>query len=740
MSKYLLIVESPAKAKTINQYLGSDYVVKASFGHVRDLPSKELGVDVKNDFAPNYVISPKSKKIISELKKALSDKEKLILATDLDREGEAIAWHLVEALKPKQPVSRITFSEITKSALNDAIKHGREIDFDLVDAQQARRILDRLVGYKLSPFLWKKVYAGLSAGRVQSVALRLIIEREDEIDNFKPEPYWNLKAAFLTKKNEEYEGILTKVDGKNLTRIPTINDAKKYFQNIQKADFYILDIIEDKKNKTPLAPFTTSTLQQEASRKLYISVKQTMRIAQDLYEGVEINGKTQALITYMRTDAVTISEGAIKQAREVIEREYGKKYIPNQAKVYTTKSKRAQEAHEAIRPIDFNIKPSEIKNQLDNKHYKLYDLIWKRALASQMEAARINYITLETASKTKEVYTFATKGQIILFDGFLKVYEEGRDEVQENVQILPEVEKNEAVDLKKADIEAKTTQPPARFTEAMLVKELEKRDIGRPSTYAPIISTILERNYITKEGKQLIPTEVGKIVTNLLKEHFTKIVDYDFTANMEDKLDDIAEGKEKWQKLIKDFYNPFISLLAEKQKTVEKVDSSEKLDEKCPNCGESLQKKLGRFGQFIACSNFPTCKYTRPLAENNNSEVKKQDNLSGKKCPKCKKGELNLKESRYGTFWACSKYPECKYTESVTVEAPVSCPNDNGKLIQKRTKRGRIFWGCANYPKCKTAFWGEPQAEKCPKCKNILIKENNKIKCSQCDYKEGSKE
>lgn len=737
MSKYLFIVESPAKAKTINQYLGSDYEVKASFGHVRDLPTKELGIDLKNNFEPNYIISPQSKKIISDLKKSLNKKQELILATDLDREGEAIAWHLIEALKPKQSVLRITFSEITKSAILGAIKNGRKINLDLVNAQQARRVLDRLVGYKLSPFLWRKVYSGLSAGRVQSVALRLIVEREDEIDKFKPDKYWNLKAIFKTKKYEEYEAILSKVNGKTIIRIPDQKIAKTYYMDIQKANFSIFDIKAEEKEKNPASPFTTSTLQQEASRKLYFSVKQTMRLAQDLYEGVQINGKTKALITYMRTDAVTISQSAIKQARNLIVEQYGKNYLPEKQKVYTAKNKRAQEAHEAIRPVDFNIMPQTIKNQIDEKLWKLYDLIWKRALASQMQSAKIKYLSLETGSDTKTVYTFLTKGQEIVFDGFLKLYEEGKDEETDQYQILPKVTKDEPVDLKKSDLEEKQTQPSGRYTEATLVKELEKRDIGRPSTYAPTISTIIDRKYISKESKSLVPTEVGRIVTRLLKDHFSNIVDYEFTAKMEDELDAIAEGKTNWQKVISDFYDPFSKNLKEKNKSVEKVDTSEEIDEKCPECKKPLVSKFGRFGKFIACSDFPNCKYTRPLVEKteNGKVGVEKDKHSGKVCPKCKKGELVLKESRFGAFYACTRYPDCKYTDSVTIEAPVPCPNDGGKLVQKRTKKGRTFWGCANYPKCKTAFWGEPQKEKCPECKNILIKENLKVKCSKCDYK-----
>lgn len=739
--KKLVIVESPAKAKTINQYLGKEYLVKASFGHVRDLPSSVIGVDIEHNYEPKYIITSKGKKVIKELKSDLSKSNELILATDLDREGEAIAWHLVAALNPKVSVSRIVFNEITKTAIQKSIQKPRPIDQDLVDAQQGRRILDRLVGYKLSPFLWKKVYSGLSAGRVQSVAVRLIVEREDEINNFKPEKYWVIKAIFTTEDNQDYEADLAKIDDKSVSRISESALAKETFAIVEKSKYQIANIKKSPREKYPSPPFTTSTLQQEAARKLGMSVKQTMKIAQDLYEGMEINGRgTVALITYMRTDSVNLSDSAIKQAREKINKSFGVKYLPEKAKVYTQSGKRTQEAHEAIRPVDFNIDPEEIKDSLDSQHYRLYSLIWKRAIACQMSNAQITDISVETSSiKTSKVYTFLTKGYKIDFDGFLRVYEESKDEENEAFQKLPNVKVKDNVKLKKPSLEAKETQPPARYTEASLVKELEKKGIGRPSTYAPTIATIIERNYVTKDEKRLSPTEVGTIVVNLLKEHFDKVIDYNFTAHMEDALDDIAEGKEKWQTVVDEMYKPLSSTLQEKMKSVEKVNSEKELKEKCPECGKPLVERLGRFGRFIACSTYPKCKYTRPIIDDISKKSQKEvSQKEGKKCPKCKKGELVTKEGRFGPFFACSLYPKCKYTEAIENKISVKCPNDAGDLVQKRTRKGKIFYGCANYPKCKTAFWGEPLNESCPDCKNILIKENGKIKCSQCDYQKDS--
>ena len=502
----LVIVESPGKSKTIEQYLGKGYKVLASFGHIRDLPVKELGIDTKNNFEPTYIIPSKSKKALKALKDELAKSDKLYLATDLDREGEAIAWHLVQALKPKQEIHRITFNEITKSAIENALKHPRVINQDLVDSQQARRVLDRLVGYKLSPFLWKKVYSGLSAGRVQSVAVRLIVEREREIQKFISRTYFTIDATFSKEnyKDQQFKAQLTRVDDKPFSEIDKEKEAKDLAAKLEKGKYIVSDLSQEEKAKSPAAPFTTSTLQQEASRKLHFSAKKTMTVAQMLYEGLPVNGKHTALITYMRTDSVAISLSAQKEAAGVIESQYGKKYLPSAPRIYKTKSKRAQEAHEAVRPTSFANIPDEVKKSLTPDQFRLYKLIWERAIASQMADARVNITTAEVSSNNLDkVYTFVAKGSQILFAGFLKVYEESLDDAPiEQLNILPKLEKKEKVDLVGVDGISHTTQPPARYSEATLVKELEKKEIGRPSTYAPIMSTIVDRGYVKKEDNR----------------------------------------------------------------------------------------------------------------------------------------------------------------------------------------------------------------------------------------------
>jgi len=735
----LLIVESPAKSKTIEQYLGKDYKVAASFGHVRDLPQKELGIDTKNNYEPTYIIPAKSKKTITELKSLLKTAKKVYLATDLDREGEAIAWHLVQALKPKIEVSRITFNEISKSALEKALKNPRDISQPLVDAQQARRVLDRLVGYKLSPFLWKKVYSGLSAGRVQSVAVRLVVDREREINNFKSKTYYTIEGLFSKPKDEKnsFKGQLVKVDGKSFNQTESKKEADDLVEILKKSDYEVAAINKDMRSKSPYAPFTTSTLQQEASRKLRFSSKKTMMLAQRLYEGIPLGkGKHTALITYMRTDSVNISDTAQKEAMSVIKKLYGEKYIPDNKRVYQSKSKRAQEAHEAIRPISFMMSPEEVKSSLESDQYRLYKLIFDRALSSQMADAQIETTTvLIDSKKQKKVYTFQSKGSEIKFYGYMKVYEEGRDdESVEEVNAIPKLITKDLLDLLSISGLKHDTQPPARYTEATLVKELEKRDIGRPSTYAPTMSTIIDRGYIKKDGMKLFPQEVALIVTDLLVENFPEIVDFNFTAKMEDQLDEIAEGKLVWQEAIKEFYVPFEKNLAEKNKTVEKSSQvSQETDEVCPDCGEKLFIKLGRFGKFYACGGYPKCKYTKPFLESGSkAEEKQMEKAIEEKCPECK-ADLVLKEGRFGVFAACSNYPKCKFTKAIIIPSGVKCPNCGKDLVQKRTRKGRTFWGCSSYPKCKTAFWDEPTNEKCSHCGSMMVKKGDELKCSQCE-------
>ena len=714
----LVIVESPAKAKTIEKYLGKDYKVLASFGHVRDLPKKELGVDVASNYQPSYEIPSDSKKTVSALKKEQAKAKDIYLATDLDREGEAISWHILKALKLREDdtnVKRITFSEITSSALKKAVQNPRKIDMNLVDAQQARRVLDRLVGYKLSPLLWKKVKSGLSAGRVQSVAVRLVVEKEREIKGFKPEEFWVI-AVLLSKKQDElkFKAYLVEEDGKPIKKldIKTEKDAKRIEKALQDAKYKVLSVDKNETLRNASAPFTTSTLQMESSRKLGVSVKQTMMLAQRLYEA----GK----ITYMRTDSTNLSAEAVKEIRKVVEKEYGVKYLPESALKYASK-KRAQEAHEAIRPTHFN----ERKASEDSREQRLYDLIWKRAVASQMAPAKIEIVEARIAAQIKEKLVFLARGESIKFDGFIKVYTEGRDdEVEEEKATIPKLEKDEILDFHQFEKMQKFTEPPKRYTEATLVKKLESLGIGRPSTYAPTMSTIQDRGYVRLEEKRFFPEEIADIVTDLLVEHFPKVIDYKFTAHMEDEFDEIAEGKIKWQGVIDEFYQPFAENLKEKNKELDKKDivPIKEIGEKCPECKKPLVERFGRFGKFIACSDYPNCKYSRPLE--NKKEMKnavvadddgnttKVSEAEGEKCEKCG-GKMKLKEGRFGKFLACENYPKCKNTKTIVTDTKVKCPDcGEGTIIERRTKRGRTFWGCSRYPKCKYATWNDPKNPK----------------------------
>lgn len=651
----LIIVESPTKATTIQKFLKNNFVVCSSYGHIRDLPKSTLGVNIEKDFEPKYIIPTKARKNLSELKKNIKEAEKVILATDEDREGEAIAWHITEALKKKElkNYERIVFHEITKSAIENALKNPRRINTNLVDAQQSRRILDRLVGYNLSPFLWRKVKRGLSAGRVQSVAVKLICEREDEIKKFKPQEYWEIKALLKSKEKEKdkFEAILQKKDGKIIPKfeINSKKEADKIIKDLKGAEYKIKDIIRKEKKQNPLPPFTTSLLQQEAGIKLRYSAKFTMRIAQALYE--------KGIITYHRTDSFNLSKQSLFEAKKVIEEKYGKNYWAGYQREYKTKSKGAQEAHEAIRPTMPEKSPNDLGEKLKEKEKKIYDLIWRRFIATQMAEAIIDstLIEIETIKDKKPYkYIFEVRGQIIKFDGFFKVYPLNLKE-----KILPDLEKNEILHLLELTPSQHFTKPPARYSEAMLVKILEKYGIGRPSTYAPIISTIQERNYIEKdENRKLKPTEIGIVVNEILIKHFPEVVDIKFTAKMEEELDNIAEGKIKWQKPLEEFYPPFEKHLEKKEKEVKKKDLSKKTKEKCPECGAPLFLRWGRFGKFYSCSKFPDCKYSKPYFEEMNIE-----------CPKCKKG----------------------------------------KIRELRTKKGRRFFGCSEYPKCDFMSWQRPK-------------------------------
>jgi len=743
MAKSLVIVESPTKAKTISRFLDGEYKVEASFGHVRDLPTSKMGIDIEHDFEPTYLVPPKAKKKVAELKKLAKEAPEIILATDEDREGEAIAWHLVTALDLKKKViKRIAFHEITKSAIAEALENPRQLDLHLVDAQQARRVLDRLVGYELSPFLWKKVKRGLSAGRVQSVALRLIVEREREIQKFKPQEYWSVETTF--DKDGQFIGRLNKIDDKILDKLALKNEAAahKIVADLANRAASVTEVTKKEVRRTPAAPFTTSTLQQEAARKLGFSAKQTMMYAQQLYEGVEIAEGNTGLITYMRTDSVNLSDTALQSAKQAITEKYGKDYLLDSPRKYASKQRNAQEAHEAVRPTDLTRDPESLKEYLDKNQYRLYDLIWKRTIASQMPEAVFDATSVDleipgsasakggSASGGKK-YTFRATGQVIKFDGFMKVYLEGTDEEQvEEEGLLPELAKGDRPKVIKTIPKQHFTQPPARFTDASLIKALEEQGIGRPSTYAPTITTIQERDYVNKIDKKFHPTDIGSIVNDILVEHFPVVVDLQFTAKMEDQLDAIAEGTKEWVPVIREFYEPFHKNLKVKEKEVER--HVELLDEKCPESGHPLQVKFGRFGKFIACSNYPECKYKRPLPE----EQKVIDENSGEICEKCGK-PMVVKFGRFGSFLGCSGYPECKGIKKIVKSTGVACPLcGEGEMIEKKSKRG-IFYSCSKYPQCKFTLNAKPTGEKCPKSNDLLVEtREGGVKCSnkECDF------
>jgi len=751
----LLIVESPTKAKTITKFLGKGYKVVSSFGHIRDLPVKKMGVDIKKDFEPEYVIPEKSKTTVTMLKKEAVKADEIYFATDEDREGEAIAWHLDYILRQDNKKSagkkffRVAFHEITKTAVENALANPREIDLNLVDAQQARRILDRLVGYELSPFLWKKVAKGLSAGRVQSVAVRLIVEREEEIKKFKKDEYWTVDAL-LNKDKSEINSSLTKIDDKKLAKLDIKNEkqVKEISKDLDDSKYIVQDLTKKKTKRQPLAPFTTSTLQQEGNNKLHFSAKQTMFMAQSLYEGVEMGTKgATGLITYMRTDSVNLADTFLDETHAFIKKNYGEKYALSSFRKFKSKSKNAQEAHEAIRPTDINRTPEELKNILNPNQFKLYELIWKRAVACQMQEAIMNATTIDILAKGKKSeYIFRASGSIIDFDGWLKVYP---GVTKEN--LLPDLKENEELKLKKLETKQHFTEPPARYSEATLVKKMEELGIGRPSTYAPTIATIENRGYVRKEDRRLIPQDISFIVNKLLVEHFQNIVDYDFTAKMEDDLDKVAEGKTQWKPLIKEFYMPFKDNLKQKTDEIKKADLvNEESDEKCEKCGEPMIIKTGRYGKFLACSGFPKCRNIKKMAKQNddeNSEVqeKAEPEVSDQKCEKCG-ADMLIRDGRFGKFLACSAFPKCKNTKPIDGETGVKCPEcEKGEMVARRTRSRRTFYACNRYPDCKFAVWSPPvedkdkkgEGMKCPKCKSLVVEgPKETIKCSkkECDW------
>lgn len=728
MSNYVVIVESPAKAKTISKYLGKEYRVLASYGHVRDLPAKKGSVDPDNNFHMTYNPIEKNLKHVNKIAESVKESSALYLATDPDREGEAISWHIYELLKEKKAlvkkeVHRVVFHEITKTAIKNAIESPRAISMDLVNAQQARRALDYLVGFNLSPLLWKKVQRGLSAGRVQSPALRMIVEREEEIEQFKAREYWSIEAD-LTHKKINFIAKLFLYQNQKVEQFTITNekDATRITNDLsQKANgLLVVQKVEKKERKrNPTAPFTTSTLQQEAVRKLGFSAQKTMRIAQQLYEGIETDQGPLGLITYMRTDSVQLANEAIEDIRQTIQQQFGENFLPSAPVVYKTKSKNAQEAHEAIRPTHAHFLPKDIKTSLTPDQFKLYELIWKRTIACQMIPATIHSVVVELGCGDGNA--FKATGSSILNPGFMQVYQEDKDDHQpdtEDSRLLPELNKGDKVNLTKIHPEQHFTEPPPRYSEASLVKTLEEYGIGRPSTYASIISTLLHRGYVNLDKKRFIPTDIGRIVNRFLTQHFNKYVDYGFTANLEDDLDAISRGEKNWIPLLKEFWTPFKDQVTDIEQHVKRSDvTSEVLDENCPKCQKPVAIRLGKRGRFIGCTGYPDCDYTRSL---NETEVTADvtETIKDRHCPKCD-GELLIKAGRYGKFIGCSNYPTCKYMEPLEKpkDTGVVCPEcKKADLVERRSRYGKIFYSCQSYPTCKYAVWNQPMNETCPKC------------------------
>lgn len=688
----LVIVESPAKAKTVSRFLGKDYTVRASVGHVRDLLRSQLSVDVENNFEPKYRVPNEKRPVVKELKELAKSAEEVFLATDPDREGEAIAWHLLESAEiDPDRTQRVVFHEITAPAVREAFEHPRGINMDLVDAQQARRVLDRLVGYNLSPLLWRKVRGRLSAGRVQSVALRLIVEREREIQAFVPVEYWTIAAEFLPQGlKETFLARLVRKDGEE-PELPNEETVKPILEDMDKAAYAVSKIKRGERKRNPLAPFTTSTLQQEASRRLGYTARRTMALAQQLYEGMDVGeGGSVGLITYMRTDSTNISETAQKEARDFISQRYGDSFLPAEPPHYRTQARGAQEAHEAIRPTSVLRHPDRIKENLNRDQFRLYQLIWQRFVASQMAAAIYDTLSVEVTGKTRDhEYLLRASGSTVRFQGFLVVYEEARDEDkapdedEQDARIPAGLVEGQVQELRRLIPEQHFTQPPPRYTEASLVRTLEENGIGRPSTYAPILGTLQQRGYVTRENKRLIPTETGDLVNDLITEHFPNIVDVGFTAQMEEDLDKIASGEQPWVSTIRDFYAPFLAQVEQADAKIPEMKAGpEPVGRPCPVCGHDLVIRWGRYGKFISCSNFPECRYTEPWLE----------------------------------------------------KIGVACPKDGGELVERKTRKGRVFYGCSNYPECDFTSWKRPLPTPCPVCGGLLVvADKRNAQCLNCE-------
>ncbi len=749
MSKSLVIVESPAKAKTIGKYLGKDYIVKASVGHVKDLPTSKLGVDVEKNFEPTYVVIKGKKKVLDEITQLAKTSENVYLATDPDREGEAIAWHIAEEIRDRVKkkngnIHRVLFNEITKKAIQEAIKDPKELDHHLFDAQQARRVLDRLVGYKISPLLWEKVKRGLSAGRVQSVAVRIICEREKEIEAFVPVEYWSLLADLEGSIPPKFQAKLAEYDGKK-AELPNGSIVSQIKTEIENSPFLLKEILKKERKRHPTAPFVTSKLQQEAARKLGFTAKKTMMLAQRLYEGVEVEeGEPVGLITYMRTDSTRISGDAIGQVRDYIQKKYGPQFLPPQPWVYKSK-KGAQDAHEAIRPTSIEYEPARVKDYLDRDQFRLYELIWKKFVACQMESAIYDQTTFNITSGKA---LFRATGSILKFSGFTQVYLEGEDDVSTDqegeTEVLPNLKEGELLKLLQLDGKQHFTQPPPRFTEASLVKELEEKGIGRPSTYASILSTIQDKKYSEKIEGKFYPTQLGNIVNDLLTAHFPKILNVTFTAKMEQELDEVEDGSRSWVSTLQDFYNPFAETLAEAKVQMKDIKRQEiATDISCEKCGKPMVVKWGRHGEFLACSGYPECKNTKEVKREEGAYKVQEEKTTTEVCEKCG-APMVFKRGRFGEFLACSKYPECKSTKAISIG--VNCPDCGKPLSERKTKRGKSFFGCTGYPNCKFALWDRPINETCPQCQSPYLlqkfskKEGNKVVCpkKECGHEKVS--
>lgn len=725
----LVIVESPAKASTIKKILGPGFMVKASVGHIRDLPKSKLGVSIENNFEPLYTIMVDKEDVVKDLQTAAKNASEIFLAPDPDREGEAIAWHISELIgKTSKPVRRIEFHEITKNAIQAAIQSPREIDYNKVNAQQARRVLDRLVGYKLSPLLWKKVTMGLSAGRVQSVAVRIICEREEEIQAFVPVEYWTIAANISPRADKTIllHADVSKVDGKKAD-IPNQETADAIVATLKNNPLVVKDLKERKSTRSPAPPFITSSLQREASNRFGYAVKRTMQIAQKLYEGMDFEGKTEGLITYMRTDSTRVADEAMAEAKDFILQRYGKTHYPDTPRIYNKKNKKnVQDAHEAIRPTSVFRTPESVQGILTPEQLKVYKLIWDRFVASQMESAELLTKSIETQAGNVTLRSAHTE---VTFKGYLAVYrpeEDDNDEFQEGIEGakgLPELTIGDEMVLNKVDPKQHFTEPPPRFTEASLVKVLEELGIGRPSTYAPTISTVQDRGYVLKDEKTLKPTEVGKAVTNLLKEHFPDVVNVGFTADMENKLDEIEDSGRQWQQIIADFYFPFEQELKKAETAVEKVHIIYD-GVNCGECGKPMEIKTSRWGsQFLGCTGYPECKTTMPLDKD--QKVVDKERPSDEKCEKCS-GDMVIKYGRYGEYLACTD-KECKATRKIVVKTGVTCTKCNEhELIQRKSRFGKFFYGCQGYPNCDFVLWAKPRGNKCPECGNLTVIKNLK--------------